>query len=253
MDRPTITTAKTSYNMEKEYTDNDLIPVRMGEKFGYINLNGEVVIPAQFDGGRLFINGLALVEINEKYGFINLLGDIVIPCKFHFVHDSFSRSGYCVVSIAEGRQGLIDRNGVFVIPPTYQYLHHFGNGVCRTENESGLRGLVSPNGVIVKFQFNDVYSSGNAYILRLDGKYGLANNNGIVVYPKYDKISGYLTDDIFEVCLDGKFGLIDINGKILAPVIYEEIFQPYTNQWARSYLNGHKVIFNKKGEQIWKE
>ena len=113
--------------------------------------------------------------------------------------------------------------------------------------------MVSPNGVIVKFQFNDVYSSGNAYILRLDGKYGLANNNGIVVYPKYDKISGYLTDDIFEVCLDGKFGLIDINGKILAPVIYEEIFQPYTNQWARSYLNGHKVIFNKKGEQIWKE
>ena len=237
--------------MTEKYNDDDLVPVRMGEKFGYINLKGEVVIPAQFDGADFFKNGLANVEINEEYGFINLLGDIVIPCKFSYVTD-FSHDGYCEVTIAEGRMGLIDRNGVFIIPPTYQYLHHFGNGICMAENESYLRGLVSPNGVIVKFQFDNVYSIGNAYILSSE-KYGLANNNGIVVYPKYDKISGYLTDDIFGVRLDDKYGLIDINGKILAPIIYEEPFRLYEEQWAWSYLYGHKVIFNRKGEQIWKD
>lgn len=238
--------------MKEQYNEKELVPVRIGEKFGYINLNGEVVIPAQFDGAIWFCEGLARVEMNEKCGFINERGDIVIPCKFETA-DNF-RGGYCSVSLAEGREGLIDRTGAFVIAPTYYCLRHYGEGVCVAEDKVNRRGLVSPQGVIAALQFDSVSKIGNAYILVLNGKKGLANNKGIAVFPRYDKISGYFTDDIFEVCLDNKFGLIDINGKVVAPVVYETDFiYPYGRPWAYAVLDGHRVFFDGNGKQIWKE
>lgn len=237
--------------MQKQHNENELIPVRIGEKFGYINLNGEVVIPAQFDGAIWFCEGLARVEMNEKYGFINEQGDIVIPCRFETA-DNF-RGGYCVASLAEGKMGLIDLNGVFVITPTYYYMCHYGEGVCMAEDKYR-QGLVSPQGVIAALQFDGVNKIGNAYMLVLNGKKGLANNKGIAVFPKYDNISEYFTDDIFEVYCDDKFGLIDINGEIVAPIRYESEFRnPYRRPWAYAFLDGRRVFFNGNGEQIWKE
>lgn len=238
--------------MKEQYNEKELVPVRMGEKFGYINLNGEMVIPAQFDGAIWFCEGLARVEMKEKYGFINERGDIVIPCKFETA-DNFC-GGYCCVSLAEGRKGLIDRNGAFVIAPTYYFLWHYGEGVCEAEDKNYRRGLVSPQGVIAALQFDDVHKIGNAYMLVLNGKKGLANNKGIAVFPRYDNISGYFTDDIFEVYCDDKFGLIDINGEIVAPISYEsEFMTPYGRPWAYAFLDGHRVFFDGNGKQIWKE
>ena len=116
-----------------------------------------------------------------------------------------------------------------------------------------MEGIVSPERVIAEPQFDRIRCVGDAYSLMSGGLYGLANNEGVMVFPKYNEIS-LLYNNIFSVRLDGKYGLIDINGKALTPIIHEEEFMHgYGCSWAHTYLNGRMVFFNDKGEQFWKD
>ena len=52
-------------------------------KDGFINTNGEVEIPAKYDGVGNFSEGLAYVIQNGRYGYIDVKDHIVIPIKYH--------------------------------------------------------------------------------------------------------------------------------------------------------------------------
>lgn len=158
-----------------------------------------------------------------------------------------------MAAIEWGKAGLINRKGDFVIEPIYDNLSHLGNGLCIVTDRFYMEGIVSPERVIAEPQFDRIRCVGDAYSLMSGGLYGLANNEGVMVFPKYNEIS-LLYNNIFSVRLDGKYGLIDINGKALTPIIHEEEFMHgYGCSWAHTYLNGRMVFFNDKGEQFWKD
>ncbi len=72
----------------------------MGEKFGYIDHSGKLVIPARFDAALDFDGGLALVEVH-------VCGD----------SDRAPRTGKCM----KGRTdvaGYVDRQGKYVVAPS---------------------------------------------------------------------------------------------------------------------------------------
>jgi hypothetical protein len=62
----------------------DLVPYNIGSKWGYKNLEGDVVIKAEFDSVSLFQNGYktALVYNQGYCGLINRLGDILVPVNY---------------------------------------------------------------------------------------------------------------------------------------------------------------------------
>jgi hypothetical protein len=62
----------------------DLVPYFAGNKWGYKNLEGDVVIKAEFDSVSLFQNGYktALVYSQGYCGLINSLGDILVPVNY---------------------------------------------------------------------------------------------------------------------------------------------------------------------------
>lgn len=100
--------------------DNDtLLLVSKNGKYGYVNQNGKVIIPLEYDflsrfnSGlalaeknneefyidkknnilklqndyddlRLFYDGMALVKKNDKYGYVDATGKEVIPCEYDF-------------------------------------------------------------------------------------------------------------------------------------------------------------------------
>lgn len=55
-----------------------LEPVKQGDKWGYIDRQGNVVVKPIFDSAERFTEGLGLVEQDRKYGFINEKGDFAI-------------------------------------------------------------------------------------------------------------------------------------------------------------------------------
>ena len=52
------------------------------ERNTFINTKGEVVISGFFDDAEDFKNGVALIKKSGKYGYINHDGDIIIPCVY---------------------------------------------------------------------------------------------------------------------------------------------------------------------------
>jgi hypothetical protein len=54
-----------------------LFPVIVGDKWGYIDKTGKIVINPQFDYANQFSDGLAAVYIGDKYGYIDRTGKYV--------------------------------------------------------------------------------------------------------------------------------------------------------------------------------
>ena len=57
--------------------------VCLNGKYGYIDKRGKIVIEPQFDNAEQFGNNkIAHIKSGQKYGAIDLHGDIIIPCEY---------------------------------------------------------------------------------------------------------------------------------------------------------------------------
>jgi len=66
----------------RPFSDEGYAAVKKNGSWGFINTNGEEVIPFVFDDALSFGQHLAAVKIGEYWGYINLLGNIVIETTF---------------------------------------------------------------------------------------------------------------------------------------------------------------------------
>jgi hypothetical protein len=63
----------------------DLSLVKLNNKWGFINTNGEVVIELKYDNAWSFIDDFAKVGVNNKYGIINKRGELVIDLIYDII------------------------------------------------------------------------------------------------------------------------------------------------------------------------
>jgi len=104
-----------------------------GGKFGFKNLLGEKVIPAQFDELFLFKDGLACFEKQGDFGYINEKGETVIEPQFECAM-SFSE-GLAAVT-RENKSGYINKTGELVIPYKYDAATPFEEGTARVKSDN---------------------------------------------------------------------------------------------------------------------
>lgn len=109
-------------------------------KWGFINVEGKVVIPAQYDDIKDFGDGLAAVNIDNKWGFVNKEGELVIPCQFDRA-DSFSE-GLAAVCI-NNKWGFINKEGEIVIPCLFNSAQKFSNGYTVVTNDNKQPALMN--------------------------------------------------------------------------------------------------------------
>lgn len=75
---------------------NEYAAVKINEKWGFINIKGEVVIEPNFEEALSFSCGLAPVKDNELWGYIDTTGTFVITPQFNMAK-SFSNDGVAAV------------------------------------------------------------------------------------------------------------------------------------------------------------
>ena len=59
-----------------------LYPFSKNKKYGYLNIKGKVIIPAEFDSAEPFYEELAMVKQAGKFGFIDVKGKFVIAAQY---------------------------------------------------------------------------------------------------------------------------------------------------------------------------
>jgi hypothetical protein len=90
---------------------------KKNDKVGFINSKGDWIIEPVYDKVRGFKNGLAPVCKAKKWGYINEEGEVVIPLKFRDA-ELFSNDGLAPIKSAK-LWGFIDKSGNEVIPQKY--------------------------------------------------------------------------------------------------------------------------------------
>ncbi len=78
-------------------------------------MSGNIVIKPQFDYVGAFIEELAPVLVNEKWGYLDNKGKVVIPAQYQFTN-GFSEGLACVETW--GKSGYINTKGDWIWKPT---------------------------------------------------------------------------------------------------------------------------------------
>ena len=264
---------------------NALAPLRIGEKWGYINRAGTVVIAPAYDEVKQFFDGTAVVGVgnNTVYTMDNPNGDGILY-------------------YTDRRYGLIDENGAVLLEPVYQNLLNgsgwgeaSGNGLIKVMKD-GLWALGNNRGeLLTDFIYMDIYlnwlsdlpiqveaveadglasgfinmdgtpltdthyeqtlgfSEGLAAV-RENGRYGYIDLTGsVVIAPAYDSAGSFSQGVAAVEAPDGKWGYIDTEGEWYIKPAYEYAYGFTPAGYAKVTLKeGKHGVIDRKGKVLFK-
>jgi hypothetical protein len=226
-------------------------------KFGCIDLTGKITVPFIYDGIDIHgLRAIVFVKNGTKYehGLIDLNDKTILPVKYRdirpigslrfaiqnfdkrtalfsedglqfteFVIDSISafKKGNAVI-YQDFKQGLIDREGVIQVQPTYRELKVTTEGVEGRASDTW--SIVDTGAKPVKsIEADELIADGTHYLLTRAGKYGTVKENldpGIEL--KYDHI-GPFTNDLSVAKKGSKYGLISLSAKEVFPFEFDSL------------------------------
>lgn len=99
-------------------------------QWGFIDKTGAMVIEPSFEAAGPFSEGLALVRIGDKYGFIDREGNYAIPLQNKYLYGPPFHGGFAPVWNAERKGDLIDKSGKILCGFRYRSISPFSEGLA---------------------------------------------------------------------------------------------------------------------------
>jgi hypothetical protein len=194
--------------------------------WGYANLKGEIIIPAQYDKCYEFSNdGVAVVYNNkmQKYQFITLNGQEIpteIP-KFKVREGYFGfdfkaiQDGLMPISV-NNKWGYLSSGGSLAISIKYDAANDFEGGFAAVKigsryviiNKSGEETVIEESGLLDVNHF----SEGLASFRAKNKEFGFMNTQGKTVIPAQFESVGYFHEGLAWAKVNKKVGYIDKSG-----------------------------------------
>lgn len=118
----------SKYRLE-DYSEG-LVLVSKNNKFGFVDLEENVVIPLIYDFIYGGINdGLISAEKDGKVGIINTKNETVVPFEYESVHLTGKEDNINVfIFKKEGKEGLINQQGKILLEPVYKSINEKSEG-----------------------------------------------------------------------------------------------------------------------------
>jgi len=237
---------------EDAYSFHDaLAPVKLDGKWGYINLTGKTVIPHQFEEAVWFWEGLGAVKKGDFWGFIDKTGKTVIPFEYDY---AFAYSEGLAAVVKGECSGYIDKSGNTVIPFIYSDAYDFYKGIGPVTDTSGhIKFIDKTHKEIEKPYLNQLIIKKAKYLTYYgrNEKIGIKNKNGkVLTEPKYDALSGFKYGKAFYKIDDSKYGLVNKCGRVIFNPMYDDA-GGFNEKLAPVKINGFwGYIHHRKGFQI---
>ena len=202
----------------------NLIPVKSGKEFQYIDKEGKIIINPQFKNATVFREGLALVETS---------GD-------------------------EPKFGFIIEDGKYAINPQYKEATVFSDGLAWVVAENAAPAAIDNKGE-VKFTLQDaervkLFKDGFAAFSMVneegEEKWGFVDNTGkVVINPQFKSVSNF-SDGLCGVRNDdGKWGFINKEGTITINYQFDGA-QDFKNSKCIVTSSNKDGVINKEGRYI---
>ena len=211
-----------------------LAPVKKEGMYGYIDKDGKEVIPFEFEDACSFSEGLAPVKKDGMYGYIDKDGKEVIPFEFE---DARSFSGSLAPVKKEEKYGYIDKNRNVIIPFEFRDAHPFSEGLALVKKIFGYNYINKTGRNVISFKIYDAhpFSEGLAPVMinkeRIIGCFPV----GGYTYKKYE-------DNYVWI-------YINKMGEQVIPFEFEDA-HPFSGDYAFVKRGGKSILINKMGEEV---
>ncbi|WKN32378.1 WG repeat-containing protein [Porifericola rhodea] len=225
----------------------NLLAVKRKDYWGYINMQGEEVIPCQYLSVSDFSQHRASVDFIDGQGIIDTYGNWTIkPFKYegaslHLkrIHDNlyiFSTDAYRYES---ARHGLVDSEGNEIYVGSYPLIDN-GHTVWEV-NEQGKYGLLTYNGKRIldtKYDTISALQEGTVYTFEKEGHFGILNRDGEVLVDLDNNFQDLypMSNHYLGVKIEDKFGFVDTLGRLRIANRYDSISRFQSNMAAIKLL-----------------
>ena len=218
-------------------------------KWGVMNSLGNVICNEAYHEILPFSEGFAAVRFGNKWGYIDTLGTEVIAPSFEKA-GQFS-SGYARI-VKDHRWGYIDKSGAVIIEPKYMQAGNFSRDAAPVRTRDGF-GLMGKDGkwlqrpVFIKVTQLDSSLAG-FFVLLADGA-SICNSKGKIIIPAHYEAYKYLGEGMIG-CRNGNFwALADTTGKIISAPVFEGL-KPFSEHYAAAARDGYWGFIRKNGKFI---
>ncbi len=215
--------------MHDALINNDRICVKIGEKWGFIDKNGNVIIEPVLNDPAKFNAGLLPVNDNGLYGYLNTDGDWAIEPQFMYA-GPFSEGVATIAMLDQNKGG-----------PIYSLINHTGRTITTFRDGAG-RGWP--------------FSKGAAIVGWSNQKYAVVGKNGDMVFEtQFDQFQGnettheFIFEGLIGVRNDGKWGFIDSAGKWIIEAKYEGV-DHFENRLCSVKIDGKWGVIDTTGKII---
>jgi hypothetical protein len=198
-----------------------LIRIQQQGKIGYIDPEGKMVVPAVYENGSDFSEGLAAIRTNGYYGYIDTTGRFTIQPQFDWA-EPFSEELAAVNK--DGHFFYINRSGASAFPCPFTTLSAFEHQVAMVRTAGKHWGLIDHFGQLV-----------------LDTIYNVIRD--------FDDGLAFVDRDV----KDGPTleGVIDTTGHFIIPIgKYASVGYPKQGYCIVSDTSGHQILVDRKGREI---
>jgi len=250
---------KINFNQLGDY-NNGVAPVKKGDLWGFIDVNGKVVVEPVYMAGfdvPIFANGLCGIynPKEDARGYINTSGEVIIPFTIYS-----TRPFYDTITVIyqpgdaggtkSARVSIIDMKGKVLVeyaPTAYSYETHFIDGLARISKDFKSGFMDKTGKIVIEAKYDDArdFSEGLAAVQFTndlgESKWGYVDKEGNVKidFMFQNEPTSFTSGRAFIRGTNGKMGIIDNTGKIIVDPKYQQIF-PYENGFATASIMDEK-------------
>jgi len=233
---------KDGFGYDLEGFKSGIAMIKQGEKWGYMNAQGKMVIPAKYDDAYDFNDGFASAKAGEKYFVLDTKGnEYAVNAPGIGDMKGFSE-GLAPYRTADKKFGFIGDDGKVVIEPQFLAVGYFKNGLAWAKNADEKIGFINIKGEwVIKPQFKTAKhfdkESGLARV-EADGGWGYVNKSGEMMFVKGAESWGDFSEGLADGESKGKKGFYNSKGEWVIKPEYDDV---------RDFKNGFASV--RKGEK----
>lgn len=226
---------------DKKANSQRLLPIVIGGRTAYINLNGNVVLTPEMNGRPMYSEGLAAVQIDGKWCYVDQNKIVVIKTDFEEVSDF--QGGLAMVkktvkrlkarpdepgsdTVNEEKIGFIDKKGKVVFKPQFDEFYGFNEGLGRIVIDDKWGFIDMKGHIVIPPKFDGAYwfSEGLANVTLENDDDAYIDRTGRIVYgPSEVSLGSWFSSGLVSVNDGIKSGFMDKNFKLVIPLQFEGV------------------------------
>jgi len=218
------------YDEIGDFTDG-VAPFKIKGKWGLLNNEGLISMPARFDHVDFIGSGYCGIDANYKWGYSDYFGNVKIAPVYTQITPF--EGNFAMVRMGS-RWLMINKSGKQAVASDWDYAGAFSEGLAPTKYSGGLWAYIDTSGKrVIQAAFKDArpFKEQRAAV-RINEYWGFIDRSGkVVVSAVYSKVDDF-SEGYSAVYYKGKWGFVDRYGKVAVRAVYSSV-EPFRAGLAR--------------------